>query len=65
MNTPQKRSNYTKFDNMGDANDYTRLNDRDVANIVQYLSDVKGVTQDVTISGTTLTIVNGVITKVV
>jgi hypothetical protein len=64
MDKPQKKTNYTRFNDIDEANDYARSNEKDLQNIFGYVGNM-GVTQVVTISGTTLTIENGVITKVV
>jgi hypothetical protein len=60
---PFKKTNYTKFNDLEGANDYARSNEKDLQNLFQYIDDM-GVTQTITISGTTLEIVNGIITKV-
>jgi len=64
MEKPQKKTNYTRFDDIEGANMYARSNEKDLQNLFQYVGNM-GVTQEVTIDGTTLTIVNGLITKVV
>lgn len=63
MDRPIKKTNYTKFSDIEGANMYARSVDKDLANIFQYV-DKLGVTQTVTVAGTTFTIVNGVITGI-
>ena len=52
MEKPMKKTNYTKFTDIDGANDYARSNEKDLANIFQYVGNM-GVTQTVTISANT------------
>lgn len=38
MDKPQKKTNYTKFDDISGANDYARANEKDLQNLFQYTS---------------------------
>lgn len=64
MDIPIKKTNYTKFTDIEGANSYARSVEKDLSNLFGYVDNM-GVTQTVTVSGTTFTIVNGIITKVV
>jgi hypothetical protein len=38
MDKPQKKTNYTRFDDISGANDYARANEKDLSNLFQYTS---------------------------
>jgi hypothetical protein len=49
VDKPIKKTNYTRFDNLNEANDYARANEKDLVNLFQYTSNCPQVSRGVTI----------------